>query len=198
MEPLFIIFVVSVIIFIVFSILYDQKHKYTQNDLKLKCADNDNGSYYFYIRVNTWQYNKISLLKKLYRPGTIIKYDYDNSLHIIERFGDINQGILKFYARPYIDESYSIININVSNYGTFNLSLVNSTEIQQLLNEINNNYYSEPNSQEIINILNDIKQGKEVTPNTLNKLWEFIKKYEPLISISSSLIQTIIAILGIA
>ncbi|WP_443960894.1 hypothetical protein, partial [Ruminococcus sp.] len=129
---------------------------------------------------------------------TIIKYDYDNSLHIIERFGDINQGILKIYARPYIDESYSIININVSNYGTFNLSLVNSTEIQQLLNEINNNYYSEPNSQEIINILNDIKQGKEVTPNTLNKLWEFIKKYEPLISISSSLIQTIIAILGIA
>lgn len=63
----------------------------------------------------------------------------------------------------------------MSNYGTFNLSLVNSTEIQQLLNEINNNYYSEPNSQEIINILNDIKQGKEVTPNTLNKLWEFIK-----------------------
>ena len=86
----------------------------------------------------------------------------------------------------------------MSNYGTFNLSLVNSTEIQQLLIEINNNYYSEPNSQEIINILNDIKQGKEVTPNTLNKLWEFIKKYEPLISISSSLIQTIIAILGIA
>ena len=51
---------------------------------------------------------------------------------------------------------------------------------------------------DIDNILNDIKQGKEVTPNTLNKLWEFIKKYEPLISISSSLIQTIIAILGIA
>lgn len=63
----------------------------------------------------------------------------------------------------------------MSNYGTFNLSLVNSTEIQQLLNEINNNYYSEPNSQEIINILNDIKQGEELTPNTLNNCGNLLK-----------------------
>ncbi len=197
MEVLFIIFIVAIIVFIIFGILYDRKHKYTQDDLKLKCADNDNGSYYFYIRVHIWQYNKFNLLKKVYQPGTIIKYDYDNSLHIIERFGDINQGILKLYARPYIDESHSIININVNNHGTFNLSLVNSTEIQQLQNEINNNYQFDPNYQEMSSILNDIKQCKSVSSNKLNKLLEFIKKYEPLINIGTSLIQTLAAIVGI-
>lgn len=197
MEPWFIIFVISVILFVVFSTLYDQKHKYTQDDLKLTYFDNNDGSYYFQIKVHIWQYNKFDLLKKLYKPGTIFKYEYDNSTHIIERFGNINQGILKIYARPYIDESHSIININVNNYGTFNLSLVNSTEIQQLIKEINNNYITEPDSNEIITILEEINQHQKVSPNRLDKLLKFITKYESLINIGSSLIQTITAIISL-
>lgn len=197
MEPWFIIFIISVVLFIVFSILYDRNHKYTENDLKLKCTDNNDGSYYFWIRVHIWQYNKLNLLKKLYKPGTIIEYNYDSSLHTIVRFGDINQGILKIYAKPYIDESHNIININVNNYGAFNLSLVNSTEIQQLKYEINKNYKTHPDCDEIITILNEINQNEKLSPNRLNKLLEFIKKHESLINVSSSLIQTIIAILSL-
>lgn len=194
----FIVLLVIIVFCFIFSFLYDRFHHYTQNELRLMYADIDNGAYYFFIKVHVWQFNKIHLLYNLYKQGSIIQNEIDKTFHIVDRFGTIKNGILKIYTHPYIlNKSDNIININIYNYGEFNLSFINSQNIENLQSEIIKNYKNEPGAKDALKTLDAVKNRNAVNKDQLKDLNEFISKHECLLSIASSLVQMITSILGL-
>lgn len=193
----FYIVIIVIVIFIIFLALsmYDESHTY---DLKLNLKKDDNGNYYFYTNVYIWQRNKLKQLKSAYRQGTIIKSDYDNSNYIVKNIDPVKNSIIIINVDPYIGPC--TFKICIYDHEPFEIDSKSLLEIQNLQKEISTNhknYESDCDYKDTIETLDKIKESKNVQTIKLEKLLQFIKKYETLFNISSSLIQTLLSILSL-
>lgn len=179
--------------------LHERHKEYTDKDLILRYIPCENNSYYFALPILFYQYKKREIARKLYPQGALIEVENDHSTHIVTRWGGYIDGNQQIFAQPYMPQlNQQIIRVETQNYGTINICYNNQQTIYNLENEIKNQYSFDKDSEEILSILEQMSNKQSLNKTSLQKLLDFIKKYEPLVSLASDLLPIIIGLLGIS
>lgn len=192
---------IAIIIFFFALLLLEKNKEYTEQDFHLIYYTCEDGSYYFGLGINFWQFKKELLAKELYSQGSHIFCDRDNSEHIVTRWGARKDGIQQIFAKPFIaelNEANNISNIvNIKNYGTITLNFIDKQIVSDLYEEIHNNYAFDSECEEVLTILKMLNNNQNPEKRSLEKLLDFLERYDPLSSMATNLISIILGVLSL-
>lgn len=184
--------------------LFTEKNRiYTETDFILKRIENPaDNTYYFEIPISFYQFRKREEVRKRYGQNGIIYREEDNSYHRVLKWGANVQGIQRIIAEPYIVEEIipnNNYNLYISNNGSLYINLTNESYFNGLYQEITNQALDidEQERDSALNILKDILDKKVMRKKALENLYDFLEKYNVILSYASNVLSIISSIIGI-